>query len=215
MKIQTLVLGAVRTNCYFIINEETKETILIDPPHEVSKIIKKIEAEHLTPIGILLTHGHFDHIMAVTGLVERFDIPVYITKEDKELASDSILNGAYLIQSNFTLKTDQISFVEEGQKLSLGGFLLEVISTPGHTKGSVCYYVKEENVLFSGDTLFYQSVGRTDMPTGDQRILLRSVEKKLMALPEETKVYPGHGMSTTIGHEKIHNPFIHPDTLWD
>ncbi len=213
MKIQTIVLGAVKTNCYFIINEDTKETIIIDPSDDVNKIIKKVEESNLVPVGILLTHGHFDHIMAVPGVSMHFNIPVYAHIMDRDLAGDAILNGGYLIQSNFTLKLE--NFLTDGEEISLAGFKIKVIHTPGHTGGSVCYYLYEEGVLISGDTLFYNSVGRTDMPTGDGRVLLHSIEKKLMLLPNETKVYPGHGMSTTIGYERINNPFIHADAMWE
>lgn len=215
MKIQTLVLGAVKTNCYFIINEVSKETIIVDPAYDASKIIGKLEEGNLNPVGILLTHGHFDHIMAVPELLEQYSIPIYITKEDKELSRDGILNGAYLIQSNFKLILNACTLIEDRECIELAGFVVEIIQTPGHTAGSVCYYFKDEGILIAGDTLFYKSVGRTDMPTGDGRVLLRSIEKKLMALPEDTKVYPGHGMNTTIGYEKQNNPFINADTLWD
>lgn len=213
MKIQTIVLGAVKTNCYFIINEDTKETIIIDPSDDVNKIIKKVEDSNLVPVGILLTHGHFDHIMAVPGVSNHFNIPVYAHIDDRELANDAILNGGYLIQSTFTLKLN--NFLKDQEEIQLAGFKIRVIHTPGHTAGSVCYYLYEENVLMSGDTLFYNSVGRTDMPTGDGRVLLHSIEKKLMLLADETKVYPGHGMSTTIGTERTSNPFINADAMWE
>ncbi len=213
MKIGTILLGDVKTNCYIISNEETKEGIIIDPGDNAGLIIKKLEEDNIKPVGILLTHGHFDHIMAGPKLSEHYDIPMYGYIEEGELVKDFILNAAYLIGSKFTMKLSH--FFNDGDELLLAGYKLKVIHTPGHTKGSVCFYIEDENVLISGDTLFYNSVGRTDLPTGDGMMLLRSIEKILMALPEETKVYPGHGALTSIGYEKKNNPFIHPETIWD
>lgn len=214
MKLQTLNLGSIRTNCYFIINEETKETIIVDPAADLPKVLKKIEDGDLKPVAILLTHGHFDHTMAVPGLKLKFNIPVHITKEDRDLAKDPILSGAYMIGSNFVLDIEDLVLIEDEDQLEFAGFHIKVIKTPGHTAGSVSYYFEKEQILISGDTLFYQSVGRTDLPTGDGRMIVTSIEKKLMGLPDEVKVYPGHGVNTTIGHEKKNNPFIYPEALW-
>lgn len=213
MKIGNILLGEVQTNCYIISNEETKEGIIVDPSDNSQLIIRKLEEGNINPVAILLTHGHFDHIMAGPKLCEHYNIPMYGYVEEGELVKDPILNGAYLIGSKFTMKLSH--FFKDGDELLLAGYKIKVIHTPGHTKGSVCFYIQDENVLISGDTLFYNSVGRTDLPTGDGMMLLRSIEKKLMALPEETKVYPGHGMGTSIGYEKKNNPFIHSDAIWD
>lgn len=213
MKIETILLGAVQTNCYIISNEETKECIIIDPSDSSGLMIKKLEEANINPVAILLTHGHFDHIMAGPKLSEHYKIPMYGYIEEGELVKDPILNAAYLIGSKFTMKLSH--FFKDGDELLLAGYKIKVIHTPGHTKGSVCFYIEDEKVLISGDTLFYNSVGRTDLPTGDAMMLLRSIEKKLMALPEDTKVYPGHGMVTSIGYEKKNNPFIQSESIWD
>lgn len=206
MMIENLVLGPVSTNCYFIINEETKETIIVDPADKPERINAKISGEQLMPVAILLTHGHFDHIMAVEELSRTYTIPYYIHEQEAELLESPDLNGAFMLRSNISVKRDKV--FQDKEVLNLGGMNFEIIHTPGHTAGSACFYLSEEGVLFSGDTLFFESVGRTDLPTGNNVIILKSLREKLFELPEETKVYPGHGMTTTIGHEKNNNPFL-------
>ena len=206
MEIKSLILGPVSTNCYFFINTETKETILIDPADRADRIIAKISAEQLMPVAILLTHGHFDHIMAVEEVAHTYSIPYYICDAEAELMENPDLNGAYLLRESISARRDRL--VADKEILELAGCAVEVLHTPGHTAGSVCYYIREEKALFSGDTLFCNSVGRTDLPTGNSGVLLASISEKLLCLPEETKVYPGHGMMTTIGHEKKNNPYL-------
>jgi hydroxyacylglutathione hydrolase len=205
MQLQTLDLGMLNTNCYIISNEETGETVIVDPADNASRIKDKLEEQNLIPVGILLTHGHFDHIMAVPELTDTYHIPIYISELDNELLTDSNKNAAYLIGKNFTLPLNQT--IPAAETLSLAGTTIEVIPTPGHTIGSVCYYFAEDKFLISGDTLFLESVGRTDFPTGDSASLIASIREKLMILPGEVKVYPGHGSSTTIAHEKKYNPY--------
>lgn len=206
MEIKNLVLGPVSTNCYFLINEETKETILIDPADKAERIYDKLLGEQLMPVAILLTHGHFDHIMAVEEIARKYSIPYYIHEQEADLLENPDLNGAFMLRSNIAAKRDQI--LKDSEILTLAGFSIEVIHTPGHTAGSVCYYLQKEKVLLSGDTLFYESLGRTDLPTGSRAAILKSLQERLFELPEDTKVYPGHGMTTTIGHEKNNNPFL-------
>lgn len=200
MKIKNLVLGPVSTNCYFLINEQTKETIIIDPADNAQRICEKISGEQLMPVAILLTHGHFDHIMAVEEVGRTYSIPYYIYETEAELMERSDLNGSFLMNRDITAKRDRV--LKDKEVLTLAGLTIEVIHTPGHTAGSVCYYIPEEKALFSGDTLFYNSVGRTDLPTGSSRALITSIKERLLDLPEDTGVYPGHGMMTTIGAEK-------------
>ena len=213
MKIQSYVLGMVSTNCYIIFNESTNEALIIDPPDQAPALKVKIEELDLSPVAILLTHGHFDHIMAAGDLAAAFGIPVLAGEDEKALLEDYNLNGSRMVRKNYTLSADR--FLKDKEELTLGGMRIKVIHTPGHTAGGVCYYFEEDKVLISGDTLFLESIGRTDLPTGDQYTLLESIRRKLMVLPEEVFVYPGHGDKTTIGYEKIHNPYIGENNFWD
>lgn len=207
MKIECMVLGAVATNCYFVINEETKETIVIDPADRADVILKKAAEEGLTLKAVFLTHGHGDHIMAVPELREKTGIPVYACRAEEELLADPGRNlSTGLFGKPLSLKADVLT--EDGQELTAAGMKFRVLSTPGHTPGGCCYYSEEEGVLFSGDTLFCGSVGRTDFPGGSMGTLVRSISEKLMPLPDETKVYPGHQEETAIGDERRWNPFI-------
>lgn len=206
MELKNLVLGPVSTNCYFLINKVTKETIIIDPADRADRIIEKLSGEQLMPVAILLTHGHFDHIMAVEEVRSTYSIPYYIHETDAELMEDPGLNGSFLLNRDIAAKRDRV--LKDKEVLTLAGFSIEVIHTPGHTAGSVCYYIPDEKALFSGDTLFCNSVGRTDLPTGSDTVILASIEERLLPLPEDTRVYPGHGMMTTIGHEKENNPYL-------
>lgn len=206
MEIKNLVLGPVSTNCYFLINKETKETIIIDPADSADRICAKISGEQLMPVAILLTHGHFDHIWAVEEVGNTYSIPYYIYESEAELMESPDLNGSFLLKREISAKRDRI--VKDREILTLAGFTIEVIHTPGHTAGSVCYYIPEEKALFSGDTLFYNSVGRTDLPTGDSEAIAVSIRERLLNLAEDTNVYPGHGMMTTIGREKRDNPYL-------
>lgn len=206
MKIEHYVVGVVGTNCYFIVNEQTKECLIIDPGDNADALAQKIEAGGYVPQAILLTHGHFDHIMGVEGLRGRYDLPVYVHEADAEMLERPDLNCGMMIGTSVSVKADKI--LRDGDKLALAGMNIEVLHTPGHTPGGVCYYFPKEEVVFSGDTLFFESVGRTDLPGGDMSALVRSVREKVLKLPDLTIVYPGHGEPTKISTEKQYNPFI-------
>lgn len=210
MKIQSYVLGVIKTNCYIISNEKTNEAIILDPADNGEEIIKVLEEQKLIPIAILLTHGHFDHIMGAKDLKQRYEMPVYASLAEKDLVADVKMNGALLIRKIFTLVPDL--YLNDGEELNLAGINIKVIHTPGHTIGGVCYYIEEESVLFSGDTLFHESVGRTDLPTGNTGLLLESIRQKLFVLQDDVKVYPGHGDTTTIGHERTRNPYFNEES---
>lgn len=210
MKIKTRIYGVVNTNCYFITNEETRETVIIDPPDKGNEIIDFLEEGQLIPVAILLTHGHFDHIMAVNDLKNRYEIPAYLSECERELISNATMNAAAMAGFNETLEPD--IFLSDGEVLILAGYKITVIHTPGHTIGSSCYYIEEENVLFSGDTLFFETIGRTDLATGSMEMIYNSIKNKLFVLPEETKVYPGHGKSTSIQYEKAENPYFNEES---
>lgn len=204
-RIKTWVLGMVSTNCYLVYNDKTRKGVIIDPADNGEYLIRKLEELGIAPEAVLLTHGHFDHILAVKELQARYSCPVYAGKEEDALLQDASLN------LSGTMGTDHLSvsadeLVRDGQTLELAGFTWKVLETPGHTRGSVCYYIPGEDVLVSGDTLFAESLGRTDLPTGSMREIISSITGKLLVLPEDTMVYPGHGDPTTIGHEKQYNP---------
>ena len=207
MKIDRFVVGPVGTNCYIVRNEETGECFAVDPgacPPELTGYIKR---EGLTVKAVLLTHGHFDHILGLDDFLEEFPVPVYACKEEKILLESAELNSSTgMYGKSYTFSGAE--YVSDRQILHIAGSEIQVIRTPGHTAGGCCYYIPEERVLFSGDTLFRASVGRTDLPTGSMSDLVRSVRDRLLVLPEETKVYPGHMEETTIGYEKKYNPFV-------
>ncbi len=206
MKIKRFLTGMIGTNSYLMINEDTNACILVDPAAFSKEIEETMRKEQLQLVAILLTHGHFDHIMGVDDVLVQYDVPVYAHKEEKELLTDATKNLSAMYGKGYTFPN--ACYVEDGEELEVAGFLFQVIYTPGHTKGGCCYYCSKEGVLFSGDTLFCGSVGRTDFPTGSSSMLIRSVEEKLMVLPENTKVYPGHMDETTIAFEKRNNPFL-------
>ena len=207
LAIRMMVLGPVQTNCYFLINEDTKEVLIVDPADRAQKIIEWINSEGLKPVAILLTHGHFDHIMGVQGVKKEYGIPVYASKDEVEVLADPQINVSTMMGAYLSMTADEL--FSDGDVLELAGMKLKVISTPGHTIGSVCFYMEEEKVLISGDTLFEASVGRSDFPTGSSRQLIESIKTRLFVLPDDTDVFPGHGGTTNIAYEKAHNPFIY------
>lgn len=206
MKIEHYVVGVVGTNCYFAINEQTKECIIIDPGDEAARLAEKIQAGGYTPAAILLTHAHFDHIMGVDALAGQYGIPVYVHADDADMLQQPEVNCGAMIGTRASAKADKQ--VHDGDTVNLAGMEIQVLHTPGHTPGGVCYYFPQEGVVFSGDTLFCESVGRTDLPGGSMSQLVRSVREKLFKLPDLTIVYPGHGEPTKIGTEKQYNSFI-------
>lgn len=206
LQIERMVLGQVSTNCYLAVNKETKEVILIDPADEARRIDRKVKESGLKPVAILLTHGHFDHIGAAKELSNLYDIMIYAHEAEEEVMTDSMVNLSANFGEPFKAEPDML--LTDRQGLLIADMKIQVLHTPGHTKGSVCYYLPEERVLFSGDTLFQGSIGRTDFPTGSMSQLVRAAEEKLFVLPEDVKVYPGHGEETTIRYEKRYNPFL-------
>lgn len=206
MKVERFAIGMFGTNCYLVIHEETHQAVVIDPADCPSYLIEHMKSEGLKPEAILLTHGHFDHTMGIDGFLKEYAIPVYVHEDEEELMNQPQLNLSAAYSSGYTF--GKAEYIKEGQTLHLAGYDFEVIHTPGHTKGGCCYYVRSEGVLFSGDTLFQSSVGRTDFPGGSSSELVRSIREKLMLLPDDTHVYPGHMGETTIGYERTYNPFI-------
>ena len=205
LKIGRMVLGMVQTNCYFLYEEGCTETIIVDPADKGDEIYKKMTEAGFRVAGILLTHGHFDHIMGAPKLRELTGARIYALDAEKEVCEDPHVNCSAQTGRPCSVKADV--YVKDGEEIELAGITFHVIATPGHTKGSCCYYFEQDEVLLSGDTLFAESVGRTDLPTGSMGELTRSLRDKLAVLPESVRVYPGHESKTTIGHEKAYNPY--------
>ena len=196
----------VGTNCYVVYNEETRACFVVDPAAPSDQVIEFIREEGFILQGVLLTHGHFDHIMGIDALCRAYPVPVYASILEELVLTDPDVNLSSAYGMGYTV-TD-VRFLEDEDQVELAGYQIRMISTPGHTVGGCCYYIEEEEVLFSGDTLFAGSVGRTDFPTGSMGTLVRSVKERLLVLPKDTQVYPGHMEATTIGFEKENNPFL-------
>ena len=206
LKINQYVVGPVQTNCYFAINDDTKELLVIDPGASPKQLAERIRQETCTPVAILLTHGHFDHATGAEELAKEFDIPIYAYETEKETLEDANLNVSWMMGESLVFHADK--FLKDEQEINLAGFHIRVLHTPGHTKGGCCYYFPYENVVFCGDTLFCTSVGRSDLPGGSASELIRSIQEKLMTLPERTTVYPGHNDVTTIENERMYNLYL-------
>lgn len=212
LKIKVCVLGMVSTNCYIVYKEgdnggQPMPAVLIDPADKASYLVSQLKELNLKLEAILLTHGHFDHILAANELRAATGAPLYAGAGEKRLLGNPKLSGGPMGLMKEVVEPEQ--WLEDGQELELLGMKWKVMFTPGHTEGSVCYYVAEENVLFSGDTLFCRSFGRTDFPTGNTMELVKSITKKLFLLPDETSVCPGHEAMSSIGAEKKWNPIKH------
>lgn len=204
-RIKTYVLGGVSTNCYLTFREGEKAAVIIDPADNADYLVSKCREFGVEPEAVLLTHAHFDHMLAADDICKKFGCKLYVHMDDERMLNDPSLN------LSGTLGTEQVSIsadhlLRDGDVLHFLNLEWKVMATPGHTAGSVCYYLPEEEVLFSGDTLFAESLGRTDLPTGSMFAIVRSIAEKLLVLPDDIMVYPGHGDATTIGHEKQYNP---------
>ncbi|MGN0267487.1 MAG: MBL fold metallo-hydrolase [Lachnospiraceae bacterium] len=204
-RIETLHLGMVQTNCYLVWNDDSREAFVVDPADKAEVIAMKLKQNQLILKAILLTHGHFDHMLAVPELKKLFHVPVYAGEKERPVLLDANTNlsGSW-INRPVTFEADH--YVKEGDVLHLCDFTLRVIETPGHTCGGVCYLMKEEPVLFAGDTIFKGSYGRTDLETGNADQLARSIREKVLVLPPETVVCPGHNELTNIAVERVYNP---------
>lgn len=209
MKIDLLILGAYETNCYVLrASEATKDCLIIDPGLEAEALIDFLNENGFNPVAVILTHGHIDHIAGLTELREDYpQIKVYIHKLDAEMLTQPMTNLSAMMGGSFTTAPAD-SFPEENDTIEVAGITLSVLHTPGHTPGGISLYAKEDGIVFAGDTLFAGSVGRTDFPNGSTNQLINSIKEKLFTLPDETKVYPGHGPTTSIANEKKHNPFV-------
>lgn len=206
IKIGRAILGSIGTNCYFVYREDIKEAVVFDPADDGARLFNALKDMGITVAGICLTHGHYDHIYGVAKLRQLSHCEIYASELEEELLGNEELNCSASTGRIATVTADHL--LRDGECFTLGGIEFKLLSTPGHTAGSCCYYVEAASMLISGDTLFQQSIGRSDLPTGSSSALIRSVEEKLFVLPEDTLVYPGHGEMTTIADEKKYNPFF-------
>lgn len=206
IEVLRYVVGPVCTNCYLMVNTKKKELIIVDPGGDAKRLTEAIEQTGAKPAAILLTHGHFDHAMEAEQLKERYGIRTYAHEAEQETLENPALNLSGMVGKQESYHADV--FVRDHEVLQLAGCSIEVLHTPGHTVGGCCYYIADEKILFSGDTLFQESIGRTDFPKGSASDLIRSIREQLMSLPDDVEVFTGHEGCTHIGYERIHNPFI-------
>ncbi len=205
MIVKTLCVGMLQTNCYIVGCEETKEGVIIDPGGNAKRILAEVEKLGLKIKYIINTHGHFDHTLANKEVVKATGAPLAIHSADAPMLTQG--GGAIFFGIIGKASPPADIMLEEGQILALGNVELEVLHTPGHSPGSICLYNEEEGVLFDGDVLFNMGIGRTDLPGGNYNLMMDSLQR-LLTLPDETMVYPGHGPPTTIGRERRSNPFL-------
>lgn len=207
IKVYSIRVSVFSTNCYLVKNEETGEGFLIDPGDYAEKIIDVIKEKGVKLTAIYLTHGHLDHMMAAERIRAEYNVPVYCHEAELAVLADPVQNLTSRFMRSGYVFTDAIG-LKDGAEFVAAGFQVRLIHTPGHTPGGCCYYLRENGILFSGDTLFFRSIGNTEFPGGSMGTLARSIREKLYTLPEDTVVYAGHGESTDIGSEKRENPFV-------
>ncbi|MBO0959511.1 MBL fold metallo-hydrolase [Neobacillus sp. MM2021_6] len=208
MKWQQIPLGALQTNCYLVENSD-RTCLIFDPGGEGNKLIHLLQERKLKPVAIILTHAHFDHIGAVNVVREAYKIPVYVHKQEEKWLGDPALNGSQMFMHVEPIRVNPADHIIKNEgTMKIGDFEFDVSHTPGHSPGSVSFYFEKDGFVISGDALFQGSIGRTDLPGGNNAQLLKSIHDKLLTLPEETYVLSGHGAVTTIGEEMDSNPFL-------
>jgi len=208
LNIRAFPLGPLQTNCYVVSNKE-KQCLIFDPGEQGEMFVKEIRRLQLKPLAIVLTHAHFDHIGAVDIVREAFTIPVYIHQAEKNWLTDATKNGSARYRELPLVEgkpADEL--IEKEGLLVIGPFSCQMFHTPGHSPGSISYWFKEEGFAIVGDTLFQGSIGRTDLPQGNHKVLIQSIQTKLLTMPKQTICYPGHGEPTTPGEEMNQNPFL-------
>ncbi len=213
LRVKRLILGPAFTNTYLVWDDENNEGIVIDPADEGQLIIREIEKSGFSPSLIVITHGHFDHVGALRELKENLGIPAAIHPLEIEILKtvpfQAQLFGMYAEEPPTPEKR-----LTEGDTIKAGNYTFKIIETPGHSPGSISLYSQEAGIVFTGDTLFRRSIGRTDLPGGNFETLISSIKEKLFTLEDDVKVFPGHESPTTIGEEKRYNPFLQEGGTW-
>ncbi|MCM8780057.1 MAG: MBL fold metallo-hydrolase [Candidatus Omnitrophica bacterium] len=206
MIFKKIVVGALEVNCYILGDEFSRKAILIDPGADVEKISALLKKANLRPQIIINTHGHFDHI----GSDNAWNIPIYIHKDDAELLSNAEKNFSAWMGAPFKISSSNVKFLKDKDWIEVGEIGLEVMHTPGHTPGGICLLLRRHSpmIIFTGDTLFKGSIGRTDIAGASEELLLNSIKDKVLNLSDETIVCPGHGPESNIGIERWQNPFL-------
>ena len=209
MEIDCLILGLYETNCYILRRDKTAEDCLIvDAGLDCGPLIDFLRQQKLNPAALVLTHGHIDHIAGVNLLREKFPgLKIYIHMHDADMLEEPLSNLSAMTGAAFVTGSADFT-LQDGDAIEQAGIKLLALHTPGHTPGGISLYSAEQGVVFSGDALFADSVGRTDFPGGSMTQLVSGIKDKLLTLPDETKVYPGHGPETTIAREKAHNQYL-------
>lgn len=199
--IERIPVGEMQANCYLFGCPQTGQAVIIDPGSDYERIAEGVKKHKLKPLSIINTHGHFDHI----GCNDRFNVTVMIHAKDHAFLLDPRKNLSYFLSRSYAPK-NEVKLLRDDEVIKIGNQQLTVLHTPGHTPGSIC--LRGEGIIFTGDTLFFQGIGRTDFPYGDGRAILNSIRRKLLTFPDDTVIYPGHGPESTIGAEKKHNPYV-------
>jgi hydroxyacylglutathione hydrolase len=207
MILEMVTVGPFQENCYVIGDEVTGEGALIDPGDEAARIALAVERTNLEIGWIIITHAHIDHVGGVAALVDEYACPVLMHAEAEPMLGQ-LPTQAMMMGLRFGKVPAVDRHIEDDEVLEVGGLELKALYTPGHAPGHLAFYLESEGLVLSGDALFAGGVGRTDLFGGDMKLLLRSIDERLMTLPDETRVLPGHGPETTIGEEQAHNPFL-------
>ena len=215
LKIGRMVVGALSTNTYFVYRDGGDECIVIDPADTGRMVFGKLRSAGFRTVGILLTHGHFDHIAGAEAMKAAANevadnhgfapVKIYACEDERELLQSTSMNLSEMLGRACTVDAD--IYAKDGDEIEIADMKCKVIATPGHTAGGCCYYFEEAGFCVCGDTIFQTGVGRTDMPTGSMSTLVRSIKEKVFTLPEDTVLYPGHGEATSVEYEKKYNPY--------
>lgn len=205
--LKRLTVGPLMENCYLLADERTREAVLVDPGDEAPRLLAALDEDGLTLREVWLTHAHFDHVGGLAGVLEARPVPVRMHPADRPLLERAADAAARWLIEIPAPPTDTVDLAD-GERLRLGSLEVEVVFTPGHAPGHVAFWLEESGAVLAGDALFQGSIGRTDLPLADGPTLLRSIRERLLALPDETVVWPGHGPETTIGTERRENPFL-------